>query len=105
MSNNKKNTKVCFSREEILKIAHLANLSLTEEEIVRFQKQLSETLNYIEILNELKTDGITPTSQVTGLKNVARDDETKPSLTQEQALSGANFKFNGCFKVKAVIEK
>jgi len=97
--------KMRLSREEILKIARLANLRLSDEEIVRFQRQLSETLNYIEVLDELDTAGVSPTSQITGLKNLTREDVRKPSLFQEQALSGAKSKFKGFFKVKAVIER
>lgn len=94
-----------LSKEEILHIARLANLTLTEHEIERFQKQLSETLTYIEVLKELETEGVGPTSQITGLKNVVREDKLKSSISQEESLSGAKSKFNGHFKIKAVIER
>lgn len=94
-----------LSEEEVRHIAKLANLSLTDEEVKKFQKQLSETLEYVEILNELNTESVEATSQVTGLINVSREDFVKPSISQEEALSGAKSKFNNCFKVKAVIEK
>src|SRR3989338_5901174 len=80
------NTAMAF---DVSHIAKLANLPLSDEEKKKFEKQLEETLSYIEHLKEVDTKGITPTSQVTGLENVERDDITTPSLTQEQALKNA----------------
>ena len=95
-------------------IAKLANLPLKPEEINKFEKQLSETLAYVEKLNSIDTKGIEPTSQVTGLENITREDEVKPSLSQEEALSNIPLRqgfegqtksqHNGLFKVKAVLE-
>ncbi len=85
-------------------IAKLANLTLEKDEVEKFQKQLSEVLDYISRLNELNTTDIEPTSQVTGLENVTRDDKIKPSLTQEEALSNAASQHNGLFRVKGVFE-
>lgn len=84
-------------------VAKLANLPLKPEEKMKFEKQLSETLSYIEKLNAVNTKCIDPTSQITGLENVTREDEVRPSLTQEEALSGAKSQQNGFFKVKAVL--
>lgn len=85
-------------------IAKLANLPLSDEETKKFDKQLSEVLQYIEKLNELDTKNVEPTSQVTGLENVLRSDETASSLTQEQALSNAPKQYNGFFEVKGILE-
>lgn len=91
---------------DVSHIAKLANLTLTEEEKKKFEKQLEETLNYIEKLKEVDTENVEPTSQVTGLENITRDDTTRPSLSQEEALKNAKDKIhNGFFKVKAVIEE
>ena len=84
-------------------IAKLANLSLKPEEKEKFEKQLSETLEYINKLNSVDTANVEPTSQVTGLENVVREDEAKPSLSQEQTLSNAKSTHNGLFKVKAIL--
>ncbi len=92
-----------LSTEEVLHIAKLANLILTEEEVEIFSRQLSETLQYLERLNELDTRETKPTFQTTGLKNVSREDEVKPSLTQEEALKNAKSTYKGFFKVKAVL--
>lgn len=84
-------------------VAKLANLPLTPSEKVKFDKQLSETLSYVEKLSSINTDKIEPTSQVTGLENVTRRDETTPALTQEKALSNAKSTHNGLFKVKTIL--
>lgn len=86
-------------------IAKLANLPLTNEEKEKFAGQLSSILDYFTKLNELDTAKIEPTSQVTGLENVTREDKTQPSLSQDEALASALSKHNGLFKVKAVLEE
>ena len=98
------NKKRKLTKEEVLHIAKLANLHLTEKKVKKFQGDLSNILEYIEILNELDTKGIKPTSQVTGLENVFRKDGVEKSLTQREALSGAKNKREGYFKVKAIFE-
>lgn len=88
---------------DISHVAKLANLSLYDEEKKKFTTQLDETIQYIENLDEVNTEGVEPTSQVTGLENVTRDDVVKPSLTQEQALSNSKSTHNGFFKVKGIL--
>ena len=85
-------------------IAKLANLKLTDSETKTFEKQLEETLIYIESLNEVSTDKIDPTNHVTGLENITRKDEASPSLSQDEALKNAKSKHNGMFKVKGILE-
>ncbi len=85
-------------------ISKLANLPLTEEEKKKFAEQLSSILDYFTKLNELDTANVEPTSQVTGLENVTRNDESRPSLSQEEALANAKSTQNGLFKVKAVLD-
>lgn len=90
---------------DVKKVAKLANLTLTPEEETKFEKQLSDILQYVEKLNEVDVKNVEPTSQVTGLENVTRNDNfTDDMLTQEEALSGTDSKHNGMFKVKALIE-
>lgn len=95
-----------LSKKQVKHIAKLANFSLTEEEIKKFQKQLGDILDYIEILNELDTDNIEPTSQVTGLKNIFKKDEIikEKQLNQKEALSGAKQKYRGYFRIKGIFE-
>lgn len=85
-------------------VAKLANLPLSKAEKKKFEKQLSETLDYVKQLEEIDTKGVEPTSQVTGLENVTREDEAKPSLSQEEVLKNAKSTHNGFFKVKAILE-
>jgi len=91
-----------LTKKQVLHIAKLAKLHLTEKEVQKFQKELSDTLDYIEILNELDTSVVAPTSQVTGLENVLREDKVEKCLSQKEALSGAKNKQEGYFKTKSV---
>lgn len=84
-------------------VAKLANLPLKPVEVKKFEKQLAETLDYVNQLGEINTQNVEPTSQVTGLENVTREDEARPSLTQEEALSGTKNQRNGFFKVTAIL--
>ncbi|PJE67718.1 Asp-tRNA(Asn)/Glu-tRNA(Gln) amidotransferase GatCAB subunit C [Candidatus Shapirobacteria bacterium CG10_big_fil_rev_8_21_14_0_10_40_9] len=93
-----------LSEREVIHVAKLAGLVLNPQEVKKFQKQLSEVLKYIEILNEIETKGVEPTSQVTGLENVFREDKVGPSLSQKEVLSGVKNKKDNMFKTKAVLE-
>lgn len=64
-----------LSRDDVLKLARLARLTLTDEEVEKYRTELSEILKYVELLQNVGVDGLEPTSQVTGLKNVTRDDQ------------------------------
>lgn len=85
-------------------VAKLANLKLTEEEIKKFDKQLEETLSYVENLQEIDTKNVKPTAHVTGLENVTREDISKPSLPQKDAIANAKKTHNGSFIVDAILE-
>lgn len=89
---------------DVTHVAKLANLPLTDEEKKKFEKQLEETLDYVKQLEEIGTKGVEPTSQVTGLENVVREDETRPSLPQEEVLKNSKSTHNGFFKVPAILE-
>lgn len=66
-----------LTREDILKLARLARLGLTDEEVEEFSKELTAILQYVEQLSNVDVTGLAPTSQVTGLTNVTRADEVK----------------------------
>ncbi len=85
-------------------VAKLANLPLNEEEVEKFDKQLSDVLQYIEKLNEVDTQNVEPTSQVTGLENILREDISSSSLPQSVALSNAKAQHNGFFQVKGILD-
>jgi aspartyl-tRNA(Asn)/glutamyl-tRNA(Gln) amidotransferase subunit C len=101
----KRKTRKTLTIKEVEHVALLANLKLNKTELRKFQKQLSEILGYIEVLNKLKAEKIEPTSQVTGLENVFRKDEIKPSLSQKEVLSNAKEKHDNFFKTKAIFEE
>lgn len=88
---------------DVSHVAKLANLPLKSQEKEKFEKQLSEILSYVEKLKKVDTKNVETTSQVTGLENVIREDNTKPSFSQEEALSGTKTQHNGFFKVKAIL--
>lgn len=94
-----------LTKPEVLHIAQLSALPLTEKELTKFQDQLSEVLEFVESLAKVKTENITPTSQVTGLTNVIRPDEPGSCLSQGEALSGAAEKEGGYFVVEKVLHK
>ena len=93
-----------LSREEVLHIARLARLGLSEEEVSRFQGQLSNILENFEILKQVDTTDVPPTAQSIALQNVMRDDEVTPSLAPEDILANAPQAEDGCFKVRAILE-
>lgn len=63
-----------LTEEEVKKVAKLARIALTDEEVSKFASQLSDVLGYVEILNEVDVSGVEITSQVTGLTNVMEQD-------------------------------
>jgi len=93
-----------LSREEVLHIALLARLGLTEEEVGKFREQLSNILENFEILQQIDTSNIPPTAQSIALQNVVSDDEVSSSLNQDQVLANAPQKEENFFKVRAVLE-
>lgn len=90
---------------QVKKVGTLANLPLTSEEQEKFSKELSETLDYVNQLESVDTKGVEPTSQVTGLENITREDIVEPSLTQEQALQNAKSTHNGYLMVPAILSE
>ena len=63
-----------LSREDVLKLASLARISLSDDEVAEFSEELSAILQYVEQLSNVDVSGLEPTNQVTGLTNVMRDD-------------------------------
>lgn len=89
---------------EVEHIAELAKLALTNEEKERYRNQLSDILDYAEMLNQLDTSAIPPTATVLPLRNVMREDEVKPSLSREEVLANAPDQAEGMFRVRAILE-
>lgn len=110
-------TKSHFSKENLLKaskpevsldidhIAKLANIPVSPDEKEKLKKQLQETLTYVEKLEEVNTKNVEPTSQVTQLENITREDVASPSLTQTEALKNAKSIHNGFIVTNAILEE
>jgi aspartyl-tRNA(Asn)/glutamyl-tRNA(Gln) amidotransferase subunit C len=64
-----------LTRDDVLKLARLARISLSDDEVAEFSEELSAILQYVEQLSSVDVAGLKPTNQVTGLTNVMRDDE------------------------------
>jgi aspartyl-tRNA(Asn)/glutamyl-tRNA(Gln) amidotransferase subunit C len=93
-----------LTRDDVLKLAKLSRLKLGEQEIEKFQGELSEILEYVEKLNSVDTTNTEPTYQVTGLKNVMRTDEIKDyGVSPEDLLKNAPSSQDHQFKVKRVL--
>ena len=93
-----------LSREEVLHIARLARVALTEEEIARYSDQLSRLLDHFEVLQQVDTDGVPPTAQSIDLRSVMRDDVVRPSLPPDDVLANAPHPEEDSFRVKPVLE-
>ncbi len=93
-----------ISREEVVHVATLARLGLTDSEIELFREQLGTILRHIETLAELDLSDVPPSALVVPLQDVERPDEPRPSLPLEAALSNAPRGEDGYFRVAPVFE-
>ena len=93
-----------LSPEEIKKIAYLARISLTEEEIKSQGVQLNNILEFFHKLEEVDTDSVEGATHVIPMVNVFRNDENEPSFTPEQSLTNAPESVGDYFKVPRIIE-
>jgi len=94
-----------LTHDDVLKLASLSKLKLTDEEVEKFADELSAILGYVEILDKVDVAGLGPTYQVTGLKNVMRSDEVIDyGYAPEDLLKNAPAVENNRFKVKRVLE-
>lgn len=79
-----------LTKQQVGEIARLARLKLTPEETLKFAGELTDILEYVDLLRECDTDGVPETSQVTGLSNVQREDEIDSSLCEPAELLKAS---------------
>jgi aspartyl-tRNA(Asn)/glutamyl-tRNA(Gln) amidotransferase subunit C len=93
-----------ISREEVARIAHLARLSLSEEEAGAMAADLDTILGYVEKLRALDTEGVPPTAHVLPVATPFRPDEPRPSLPPEAAVANAPASRGSAFWVPPVIE-
>ena len=95
---------MALSSTDVLHIARLARISLTEAEVGRLTQQLSGILEHFTALASAPTDGIEPTAHPLPLSNVMRADEVAPSLPRSAVLANAPRQEDGFFRVRAVLE-
>lgn len=93
-----------ITKEQVKHVANLARLAVTEEEAENFAKDLDKIIGYAELLNELDTEGVEPTTHVLDIKNVLREDKARKWLTQEEVLENAPDSQDGQIRVPSIIE-
>jgi aspartyl-tRNA(Asn)/glutamyl-tRNA(Gln) amidotransferase subunit C len=90
---------MAISREQVLHVAELARLALTDAEVERLGEQLNAILEAVSKVSELDLSGVEPTSHPLDLVNAWREDEPRPSLSLEAALANAPAEEDGHFRV------
>ncbi|MFL5805241.1 MAG: Asp-tRNA(Asn)/Glu-tRNA(Gln) amidotransferase subunit GatC [Roseiflexaceae bacterium] len=96
---------MALTTKEVEHVARLARLRLSPEELEKMRVQLSNILDYIDMLKEVDVAGVPPTAQVTDLLNILRADEVRPSLPREDVLMNALDQQDGMFRVKAIFDE
>ena len=95
-----------ISQEKVKSIAKLANIELSDSEVAKYSRQLTEVIDYnVGQLNKIDTAEIEPLLNVSGLTNAFREDLAESGLTNEEALKNVKDKHNGFIKVKAVLDQ
>ena len=95
---------MALTSDEVRHVALLTRIRLTEQEVELYRSQMDDILEHFQMLQELDTDQVPPTSHSLPLDTVMRDDETKPCLDKEDVLSNAPRREGDYFRVKAVLE-
>ncbi len=93
-----------LTKAQIEHVAQLARLQFSDEERDRFQDHLANILGYMDLLNEVDTEGVEPVTTVLPMENVYREDEVRSPLPKEDFLSLAPSSDHGHYKVPKVIE-
>jgi len=91
--------RLVIDREQVLHVARLARLKLSDEEVERMSNELSGILEHVEHINELDLEGVEPTSHVIALENVLRPDEPRPSWSRDEMLERAPDPAGGSYRV------
>lgn len=93
-----------LTREEVQHVAELAHVTLPDDAVEPLRSQLSQILDYFEVLQRVDTDGVQPTSHPLPLENVTRLDEARPSLPREEVLANAPLREGNYLRVRKVLE-
>jgi len=93
-----------LNKDDILKLARLSRLKLSDAEVKDFQKEISEILSYVEMLDKVDTKGLKPTYQVTGLTNITRTDAVVDyGPSQEELLRNLPVREKNYIKVRKML--
>ena len=92
-----------LSREDVLHVARLARLDVSEEEVDRYTEQLAAVLEHAADVAALDTSGVPPTAPPLPLANVLREDEVQPSLDRDEVLAQAPAAEDGRFRVPPIL--
>ncbi len=92
-----------ITKDEVMHVANLARLDIDEASIDKFAGQIGTILEYVDVLNRVDTQGVTPTSHAISLTNVFREDREQKTLERDKALANAPQKEDGNFVVPKVI--
>jgi len=88
-----------IEKDQVLHVAKLARLKLSDDEVERMAGELSGILEHVEHINELDLDGVEPTTHVIELQNVMRPDRSRPSWSRDEVLERAPDPAGGSFRV------
>jgi len=94
-----------LSRDEVLHVARLARVGLSEADVAKFQQQLSQILDHFEVLKRIDTTDMPPTTHTLPLESVMAADEPRPSLDRDDVLANAPLEHEGYLRVRAVLEE
>ena len=92
-----------ISKDDVLKLAKLSQLELSEEQLEKFTHEIDKIVGYVDQLQSVDVEGLEPTLQVTGLTNVTRPDEVKKFESTEELLKNTPAQENNQIKVKRVL--
>jgi len=95
---------MALSRDDVLKVAELARLNLTDDQVDLFTRQLGDVLDYIQTLNELDTTDVEPLAHPLPVTNVFRTDEPHESVAKDDVLANAPDRHGDLFGVPPVLE-
>lgn len=104
MQKNERGIFMSVSKEEVLHIANLSKLIISEDKQEKYTKDLSNIVNFANTLSEVNIEGVSPTNHILDIKNVLRKDETLPSFSREDILKNAPQAQGGCINVPKVVE-
>ena len=94
---------MALTQEEVKKIASLCRISLSESEVLKFQKELTTILDYVSELQQVDTEGVEEVSQVTGLSNVFRPDQVVPSEITDEIIKRFPESQGRLLKIKSIL--